>query len=1012
MQKDVETAPAPAFFSSDDPESFLPQLITTIVQRPFTVITTCVGICLFGLLSLFHLRIEYMPTLYLPHVQVITEYLGMSATEVENLITLPLENGLSTVKGLRKMEAITKEGVSTLSLHFDWKVDLRRVLVEVREKIDSTYPYLPYGIQKPRVFTEDLNAEPILVLAVLPKADRSLLDIIPLIRKELCSRLLQIEGVATLRIVGTREKEIWVEADRAQLVSRHIPLERIAKALEDYVFQTAMGTVIEDGREYLVKAEGGIHTLEDLNHVPMDSSKVLLQDVAQVSLREKEATSFFHLNGKGAVGIYLYRMPHTGSLNTAQKVLAQLPLLNQTFHQEFSLSLIQDTTEEIRASLESLLVSLGLGIFSICLVLFATYRAMVPALIIALGLPLCTFVTFLFMFFAHLSINTVSLGGIALGMGMVVDNSIVVLDYLLRNNCKTAKEIGKSVGKVLPSLTASTLTTLGVFLPVLFIPGLTGALFTELSLTISMLLLASFGVAIFVTPTLYACSKENLSKKDSLQKLETLYGSYLNLAFRNLAFPGSICVTLLVLGSVAFCFLPKQIFPYPRSRFWEIVVQLPAGTSLQETERVSQELEKRLKPLSRMVVARGGYDTNSLTEKGARNHNSWTVFFTLLLVTSSENPVEIERVLEGTTSISYHIQPPSSGLVKLLGGGSSLQVQLQGLDREKLGSYRDTLIQEHLHKYLLSYSSDTEATLPLKTFILDEPSALFHQLSPRYIREQLELALRGRVVTTMTQKGEEVGIRLKLKKEVESLETFLMSVPISRGDATLPAGMVGEVKEVRTYPELYRTQRKPSLTCTLHPLPHAKDTVERLLISHPFPPFLTATLIHRSPLEENALSILQVFGASLVLMYLLLGAQFESFWLPLSILTAFPLSAAGSFLTLKLMGLSLNLYSFLGILVLLGTALNGTILFTLSYQKKDMESIREASIQHARPLLTTVVTTLVALFPLLFSGKETLQTNTAAALTGGLSLGTLAILLLYPPFYKQYQPQKKDKKEP
>ena len=1101
----------------DASSSLLYRMVQTLVLRPFTTLTLALAILLLGAVSFFYLRVEYMPTLHIPVVHVVTEYPGFPAAEVERLVTIPLENGLSAVQGLQGMESITKDEVSTISLRFDWKVDLRTVTVDIREKIDSTYPYLPFGIQKPLVFTEDLNADPILVLSVVPGAARSIREITPLVRKELASRLLRIEGVSSVRIVGTAEPEVLVEGKRDFIQAGTITLAELAETIQNNVFQSSLGTLTEGDREFLVEADTGVDSLEGLENLPLrrstavgrgapgnqsvsgpgssaESGSVMIRkspgegsaerigDVARVTLREKERTSFFHWNGKEGIGIFIHKMPDASTLRTARKVMDSLPELNSLFQREFRIQVVENPTRRIVASFENLLGSLGMGVLAVFLVLFLTFRNLTYPLIISFSIPLSTLGVFFYMYLAQIGLNTVSLSGIALGVGMIVDNSIVILENLHRRRAAETGEVCISVVEVFPSLFSSTLTTVLVFLPIALIPGVLGALFQEQAFTISCLLAISLVSALFFTPTLYLVFrprkiKENRSfKEEAVPSRTTIlpYRSYLLYTFRHPAFP--LCVTFLLVGvgCIMFTLLPRRMLPEEIPDTLLLTLSYPAGTSLEKSSRETEALEKRILPLPGVtgICSEGGYEARSLKDRGTSERNSWTVRSRVGIDGSEFQRVKgtIESLLAGLPGVEYRVEIPSDGSSRLLGSTDTIRLRVLGPEREGILSRMENLFHETgVPSLAVSAVADTRKTLPQKTLEVQEDLATFHGITPRYILDTLGLALRGTIVSTLPLQGEDVDIRIRLGRvegapEVslaegksravknpratieygapvkslvpkespphidsqaaigsfepsesralkESLEVGEVPLPLTGG--MIQAGWMGTLRSGFTYPELHRTDRKPSVTWTFHPKEGKREALETLLesLARNFSASnagITPILLSRSALEEQGIHVVQVFATALLLMYLVLGAQFESFLTPLLLLISFPLSASGSFLCLYLVGYSLNLNSFLGILVLFGTIINGTILLTSAYRLSGGGGILKETVAHLKPLLATVNTTLVAMAPLILSGGGSLQAHTAVALGGGLGLGTLGIVAVYPGLYRIFFKDKGD----
>ena len=975
--------------------------------RPISVLMAAAGIVLFGCVAFVRLGRELLPSLRIPVLRVVTEYPGIPAEETEKLVTVPLENVLSSVKGLRGMESVTKEGITATVLRCDWTTDLRSLSVEVREKIDAAFPYLPHGIKRPHVYTEDLNAEPILVLAAVPKQGRTIRDISPLVRKELAARIARIPGVASVETAGTEEPEILVNADRFRLSSAGLGVGNIAEAIAASVIDMPVGTIPEGGKEYLVKASTDVATLESLREIPLftDASPGTLRvgETAEVHLRTREKTSFFLIDGEEAVGIFVEKMPGAGSLNTARAVIAGMPRLAEIFERDFTLTIIRDATEEIARSFSGLLLALAAGTAAVIVVLVSVFGRMGPAFITAASIPFSSASVFLFMHFAGFSLNIVSLSGIALGIGMIVDASIVTLENLLRKKAESPGSIVRAAAETAGPAFASTLTSMLVFLPVIFIPGVAGALFTEMALVVSFLLAASLVFSLTVTPALYSLFTPRFAGGPRREGgFRRMYRGYLFAAFRRPWIPLGIFLVLLAGGGALFCILPASVMPRRDPGRLEGRLHLPPGTGIREGLHVCRDLAPRILsvPGATRIFIETGFETGSLRERSATGKNSWTCGFTVILEGTTARAAEerIGGILAKMEGVRFSLSEPKDTTGRLLGAEEELCFLLSGSEREALVSRAGNLVRG-LEKtgHLSRVTVDTEKNLPRLSFRIDDSAAAFHGISAREILENLRLSVRGEVPAVLHGPGEPVEIRVRLGIGDSGLPEALAEIPLAVRDGFIEAGSLGRFERDRTYPELHRRDRKAAVTLRFLPSPGRGEELEAFLASSS-----EGVLLSRSGLTESAREAVLVFALSAVLMFLVLGAQFESVRIPPVLMLSFPLSIPGSFLLLFLFGYGLNLNSLLGILILMGTTINSAIILTAAYGKGGTFRIIRKSVRRLAPLCATAGTSLTALLPVLFnrSGESVMQSNTAAAIAGGLAAGTAAILLVYPVLYR------------
>jgi HAE1 family hydrophobic/amphiphilic exporter-1 len=1005
-------------------------LVRKAAEHPVSVLMLYAALFTLGLLCFFRLDRELLPRLPIPVARVLGEYAGIPAEEVERLLTIPLENALSSVKGVQEVSSVSKDELSAVTLRFRWGAEMERATVEVRERIDAVYPSLPFGARKPLVYSEDANDRPVLVLAVLPAEGRSLQEVAPLVRGELAALLRQVPGVGALRLVGLPEPEVLVEVDSARLYAAGLPLQALAAAIAGSVYEVPVGPVVENEREYLVRAGSEVDTLEELRRIPLPGGAggalLTVGDFASVRSGTREPTSFFHYDGREAAGVFFSCGSQTGSLNAARSIRAALPPLQEAFQRELRLQVVEDPTREIEGSFRSLLVAIGLGIVSAFSVLMLIFRRARVPLIATASIPLAMTATFLFMELAQLTLNVVSLAGIAMGVGMIVDNSVVVLESLLRRQARSPAQIAAGTMGVASATFGSTVTTLLVFLPVLFLPGVTGALFGQLALTICILLLVSFLSSLTLTPALYRLllprrpAGGGIDRARWLRTLQRGYRRYLLLAFRRPLLPLGLLLFVLAAGALCFLRLPWTLLPEREPALLEVSLRLPAGTPTQLCLKRSLEVGELLRALPGVdsVFAEAGFDERSLRDRAQPGKSPQEIRYRLALAGGGRERGNaagvlalIEEVLAPLQGVRHSAGAPPDPMEGLLGAGGELSLRLRGEPREALLEQAEALAAELGSEGLSrEVEIDTRRERPRLDLALDPDALAFGGVRPAEVLQSLRLAVRGETPAALKLAGEPVDVRVRLSPEqTDSLpELARVRVPGGVGAAAggIETGLLGQLHRTRSSPLLYRQQRKPAVTLTIRPERGMREALEARLRALPDE---GAELLSVSRLREGQREILVVFLFALLLMYLVLGAQFESFLLPLLLLLSLPLSVSGSLALLLAWGYSLNLSSFLGVLILLGTAMNIAILLSTAYGAGGPAHIVAASVGRLRPVAATVLTTVVALVPIAAnrSAQGSLQGNTAVALIGGLAAGAVAILLLFPLLYSWSRPRRR-----
>jgi HAE1 family hydrophobic/amphiphilic exporter-1 len=993
------------------------RLVKSAAEHPVSVLMVYAAILTFGLVSFRQLPQELLPDLPLPVARVICEYPGLPCADIEALITIPVENALSAVKGVRSTSSVSMDELSAVRLEFDWGVNQNKAAVEIREKIDALYPFLPHGCSKPLVIaSEDSSDRPVLTLAVVPVRDRRMQDIGALVRDELSAKLKQVPGVAAVRIVGLAEPEIKVDVDGYKLTAAGVPIQQITAIVATSIYSAPLGTVVEGSREYLVEATTDIATLEDIRRIPVltsGNSTISLGQFATVYRDVKEPTSFFHHNGVAAIGIFVEKIPGSGSLNTARNLRNTLTGLRPMFAGDVEIQIIDDPSEEIERGIRNLLLAIAFGCAAVFVILLILFRSTAAPLIVSASIPASLMVVFLFMRFAGIGLNLISLSGIAIGIGMIVDNSIVVVDSLIRGQASGASGIASAAGETTKAIVGSTFTTLLVFLPVVFLPGVTGALFRDLALTISCLLFASLLCALTLTPALYSLCLEKVRPSDPGPRrtggVGSLYARYLRKELRRPRIAPILMTFLVIAGLVALMVLPKRILPETESRHLEIRVEFPPATPIRESRSLSRSIAAQLLESDRIesVFASAGYDRDSLPDRSNPDNDPRRVQFRVAAVLETGGSAgavmsEMEELMSRFPGIRYTISRPTNTIRRLLGDSDVVVYRLSGADREVLleeaGSIAGKLEASGSTRAVWI---DTRREANRLGLDLNPTNLAFQGAEPAVVLESLRTAVRGQVAAQLPAEGRRIDVRVRLDPGQTATDVRLEKIHVPVKDELVETGVLGTFKRSLSFKRLYRIDRRPAVSLTAHPVSGAKGEVVALLSSGVE---ARGEVLTVSALQRNQKHILAVFAFALLLMYLMIGAQFESFVLPLLLLLTLVPALSGSLIVLLLCGYSLNINSFLGILILVGTAVNISIILTVGIQsggRPNRDNLVSVCRDRLTPIAATVLSTVVAMIPVALNtaGEGALQSNTAVALLGGLSVGLVSILLVFPVLY-------------
>ena len=996
------------------------RLAQKAAEHPVSVLMVYAALLTFGLVSFRQLDQELLPVFDLPEARVITEYQGLPAPEIEALITVPVENALSSVRNVRAINSVSMDELSSVRIEFDWGVDPKETAVQIRERVDALYPFLPHGCAKPLVFAaQPCSDRPLLTLALVPAAGKTLRYISETVRGELSSKLKQVPGVAGLRIVGLSRPEIKIDVDGAKLAAGGIALQQIARTVHSSIFRAPLGSVVEGPREYTVEATTDVESLEAIRSVPIvGHGAVPIGEFARVYWDSKLPTSFFHHNGEEAIGVFIEKTPGSGSLNTARSLRKTLDALKPVFAADLDIRIIDDPAEEIERGIRHLLLAIALGGLAVCAVLLSIFRRVGVSLIVASSIPASMMLVFLFMRFAGIGLNLISLSGIAIGIGMIVDNSIVVVDSLLRRAAHGSPEIAAASGRTMTALVGSTATTLLVFLPVVFIPGVIGLLFRDLALTVSCLLIASLLCSLTLTPALYSLMQNRPVRDEralprhrgrGMGRVVLIYARCLARELDRPVIAPVLVAVLVLAGLLSAWILPRRLLPVCDLRTVDVRIEYPSTSPIGIVNAESREVAVALlsSGLFESVFASAGYDDASLPDRSDPEMDPRRVHFRMAVNpgasrAAASTEARIARILDGFPGIRYSIERPRDSFRRLLGDSEVVEYRLSGTDREILVSTAESIVGRLEEDRLIRAAwIDTQREAARIELSLKPDKLASQNAEPRVILDSLRTAVRGQVAAQLPVDGSRIDVRVRLDPGATAGGFRLEKINVPVAGELIEAGLFGTFERRRSYPRLYRFDRDAAVSLTVHPIAGGKQRVVSFLTEE-YPD--QGEVLAVSALRRSQERIFVVFAFALLLMYLVIGAQFESLILPLLLLVSLLPAVSGSLLVLLLCGYSLNINSFLGILILSGTAINISIILTAGLEAEfPVSRERLVSVCSGRlpPVAATVLSTVVSMVPIAVntSGEGKLQSHTAVALLGGLIIGSISTLLVFPVLY-------------
>ena len=1005
-------------------------LVNLSVKRPVGVIMIVVALLGLGFVSLRSLTIDLYPEIELPIAVVSTTYEGAAPQEVEKLVSRPVESSVSSIEGLEVLQSQSQAGASLVLLQFNTGVNLDSTLLQVRENVDQVRGLLPDGAGEPNVLRFDPGQLPIMNIGLsgdTPEELQQLAEnrIVPFLERQ--------SGVASVGIEGGKIREVQVLIDRAQLSQYGLDSQTVVQTLTA-ANQSASAGVIEKGQKDLqVRIEGEFDSIEDVEDTILQSqtgARVTLGQIAEVQDTLVNSNTISKVNGESSVVLSILKKTDANTVETADEVSAALEELRADLPEEVESDIILDTSEFIKISINSVVWNILLGgVFSI-LVLLLFLKSLRATLVIGLSIPIAIISTFTLMYFTGETLNVLTMGGLALGIGMMVDSSIVILENIVsyRQRGYSMVEAAKQgASELAPAVIASATTTLVVFLPIIFVEGIASELFTPLALTIMFALIASLAVSVTLIPML---SSKLLTKPLQMsgrrywfdrfmEKVNDKYRSLLRLVLKWRKV--TIAITLaLIAGSAALIpTIGTEFIPPSDQGQITMRVNMPEGTSLEETEAKTREVDERIDEFGDVIdvsyVTIGG---GGMT--GVGNGSSDFASYTIELVDPGDRERTTQQMVEQLqTSVSdipgadIQVSEMDAGL----GTGAPLQVQLNGTEYEVL----DELAQQVAYVMnevdgVSNATSSTDEGRPELQIDVNREKAAQYGLSYQQVIGQVRLAFNGQIATRYRNGSDEIDVRLIFPEDERQTIADLegMSVQTPTG-SLIPLATIATLEQVQGPVTLLREDQQPQVNVEAEvigqDLGTATEEVRAELERLNFPDGYSYDIGGQAQDMQEAfgdLTLALLF--SIFLVYAVMAIQFENFLFPFIIMFSLPATIIGITTGLFVTGLPFSLPAFVGIIMLAGIVVNNAIVLVdyinilrgRSYDR--FEAILEAGPNRLRPILMTTLTTVLGMVPLAIGigrGAEA-QQPLAVTIIFGLTVSSFFTLVLIPVVYTYF----------
>ncbi len=1003
------------------------------VKRPVTTFMVILIVIAFGVLSIKEIKLEMFPNMNVPIAIVRTTYDGVGPEEMENLITVPLEGVLGTVPGVKNITSNSSNGTSIVIIEYEQGTNIDNAALDMREKVDLIKGMLPDDASEPMVLKINMNDIRSLEIGVSSQK----LDLVTLnktVKDKVMNRLERQDGVASVSISGGKQQEISVTLHEDKLRGYGISEAQVSQLLMAENRNAPAGSIKEGDKTLTIRITGEFESLEEIEDLPITSPKgtvVYLRDIADVDFTYKDNTSISYINGVPSVALTIQKQSVANSVELSDKVNAELDRLKVDFP-DLEFKVLSDPADFIKMSISSVIGSAIQGGILAIIILFLFLRNVRTTLIVAASMPISIIATFTLMYYGKITLNMMSLGGLTLGIGMLVDNSIVVLESIFRKLEEGESAFAAAIDgakEVSASVTASTLTTVVVFLPITFAGGFTAEIFNQLSLTIAFSLFSSLFVSLTFVPM--CCSilfrngytRAKKSKLDfvgnAIERIEVVYKRVLEFCLRRrkltiVIVAGFVALTLASLTVVGF-----ELMPVTDEGSVSVSISMPRGTILSETEKTAFEaigVLEGVPEIKEVYVNIGGGGTMSMLS----GTNTDRAQLTVLLAdkkdrnrTTVEVATDIEKRLKKVPGAKFTADAASSMGMMMSSGGVDLNIM--GADMEMLQNISEDMLDifERVPGTRQVKTSIDETT-PQASIKVNRAKATSLGIAPSGIAGIVNTAVSGNVVTTYKLSGDEFDIRVRQNKAahdyLSDIENLLIPTP---SGVNVPLYELAEIS-VRNLPSTI-TRENSERYITVSAVLDGRDTksvmndIQALLDQYSMPPGYTAEF------SGSVQQMNETFGdlgfalvLALLLVYMIMAAEFESLLFPLIVMFSIPIALTGGLSGLFVTGQSLSITGFLGLIMLAGVVINNAIVLIdyTNLQRKERgktmhEALTIAGPVRLRPILMSTLTTVLALIPMLFSSNQgaELMRGLATVVVFGLSLSTLVTLLFIPVVY-------------
>lgn len=1016
------------------------------VKYPVSMLMLTLAVCLLGTISYNKLGTDLFPDLKNPALYVEVKSGQRPPEEIEKQITQKLESTATRQEGVSSVYSISRVGYAKVTVEYGWDQDMDAAFLDLQRAL-SQYSQ-DEKIDELNVSRYDANATPIMTIALTHNEIKDMNELRKIAENYMRNELVRVDGIADIQLSGQEQAIVEIATDPYMLEAFGLTASTIATQITNLNQNVSGGTITDNDIQYTVKGVNLVNSVEDIENIIVafkentssnsssssssssstgsssPKAPIYLRDVATVTIRNQEPENIARYNGERCLGVSIYKENKFNTVNAVDNLLAKIDEFQRSLP-GYEFHIINNQGEFIGNSINEVKDSAMLGILLAVIILYVFLRRVNMTLIVSISIPISIIATFNLMYFNGLSINIMTLGGLALGAGMLVDNAIVVMENIFRNmeenNMPPMEAAVRGTSEVAGAITASTLTTIVVFLPIVYLQGAAGELFKEQAWTVSFSLLSSLFVSILFIPML---ASKFIKKKDRLKSRAIEIKGFGNFVGRVLKAKYAVILAALILMGASYSLLPligMEFMPKAESKDFSVYITMEPGTRLRSTDNAVGTIEHAIRTLGDediewiyTLVGPSNIESSSGGGKLEEDNQS-----EIKVKIKKESKLDADYFISNITEnypvpegveISY--EKGESALQSILGTeGAPLVIEVKGEELDLLNELCSS-IKEKIAGIPGIYDIKTsmEQGAPEVNIKIDRLKSGIYGIDVNTVSTQVSEKLNGKDAGTFENKGETIDISIKVP---EVMLGEIYDIEIVQGEKKYRLGEIADIEITSAPKEIDRmNQSRTGIVSAMidkgYTLSHITPDVREKLTEVEFPAKYSAKITGEEEKRQESFGGLGfALCLSILLVYMVMAAQFESLRHPFTILLTIPLAGVGCVWAFLLTGQTLNMMAFIGIIMLAGIAVNSSIILVdaINRLKADGHPLEEAiqmAAQHrVRPIIMTSATTILALLPMCFGFGEgaSLRSPMALAVIGGLLTSTVMTLIVIPCVY-------------